>query len=1175
MPLLAFLATLAPAQQPAVDFVPLFDGRSLDGWHGDPRYWSVEDGAIVGRSTAALPCTRNTYLVRDGVTIADFELRFSFRIDGGNSGVQYRSADLGDFRVRGYQADLEAGASYTGILYEEQGRGILAQRGQQIAIAADGQRTERGARWSSDALQATLRPGDWNDYVVWAVGPRVVHEINGHTFVDVVDEHPGALRSGAIALQLHQGPPMEVRYRDLRYRPLPADFAIPVRPLTAPPVVSGGAPEWIWSNASPRDGERAWLRRDFELDGAAAVAIEIVATCDNRFELSLDGDELARGEDWQRPVLRTVRRPVAPGRHQLLVAGRNEGGPAALLARLRFVRADGSRLELVTDSTWQASAEPPGDAAAWGPAHSFGPSAAPAGPWPDPLAPRTATPAEQLTIPAGYAVELVWSAQPGEGSLIAMGFEPSGDLLVSVERSQLARLRLAGTSVVGYEPLDGTPRESQGFAFADGALWVQGVGDDGRGLYRLADADGDGRYERCELALALGSGGEHGAHAVVPGPDGALWLMNGNMSARPRTFAADSPFRHGAEDVLLPTLEDPRGHANGVHAPGGHLLRWVPGADAPQLVAAGFRNAYDVGISPDGELFTFDADMEWDLGLPWYRPTRVVHVVPGGEYGWRTGAAKWPTAYCDSLPPVVDVGLSSPTGVLFDDRGFAPFPGRAVLLGDWAYGRILAVPLVPDGSGSFADRGFVPLATGKPLNVTDLAFRGDERALWFVTGGRGTQSGLYRMTRTAAAEPGLPGAWNDPGLAARRALERPDVDVDSAWRELARPERFVRFAARVALERAAPAVWRARALGETAEPRASHALLALARVGDDADRRAVLDRLCALVARDGTLGVDRLRTTAVALARLAAPPDDTLRTRLLDLLDPRYPAGDAVADRTLLELLVALGAPDVVDRALAVAETADLAAALHPAHALRLVETGWSEPARRRYFALLGRAKALEGGLSLRGYVDAIESAALERAPAELRDELRALAAAPEPVRPDLTALRAAGTHLWTVAELLPALPEVGRGRDFAAGRRAFETCACVACHRFAGAGGDLGPDLTAVGSRYARGDLLRAILEPSADVPDVYRYTTLTLRDGTTVVGRVLREDASRLEIAQGSYQDERRTVPLTDIVSRQASPVSPMPIALTAALPLDALLDLLAWLESGGNPNAPAFAR
>ncbi len=210
---------------PADGFVPLFNGTSLDGWEGKAGFWSVEDGAIIGRTTAEKPTAGNTFLVWKQGLVDDFELQLRYRIEGGNSGIQYRSRDMGatpaDFVVGGYQADFEAGPTYSGILYEERGRGILAARGERVRIAADGTKTKGESLGASPDLQQAIKSGDWNEYRIVARGPLLQHFINGRLMSETVDEQSGKrAEQGLLALQLHAGPPMKVEFKDIRLKRL-------------------------------------------------------------------------------------------------------------------------------------------------------------------------------------------------------------------------------------------------------------------------------------------------------------------------------------------------------------------------------------------------------------------------------------------------------------------------------------------------------------------------------------------------------------------------------------------------------------------------------------------------------------------------------------------------------------------------------------------------------------------------------------------------------------------------------------------------------------------------------------------------------------------------------------------------------------------------------------------
>ncbi len=486
IPLALPLLTLAAVGAQDAPPVRPFDDKTLAGWHGDSRYWSVEDGTIVGRSTAAVPLTRNTYLAWDGV-VGDFELRLRFRVANGNSGVLYRGRVVSPCTVAGYQADIESGPSYTGILYEDGGRAIVAQRGERVHLTADGQR--KVERFGDPAkLQASIHANDWNDYVIRAVGDHVEQWINGERMVDVVDEDPQAARTGCLAFQLHAGAPMEVRFADLQLVHL------------APPPQREA--QWIWPESAPKTGEIARLWTTFEAASVPRAAL-LVATADDHFRLWLNGDEVAHGDDWRRPAALDVAAQVRPGTNVLAIEARNEGGPAAAAMRLSIESANDIPRTVVTDAGWR-SAPVDGDSAwrtatdgrAWPGVHAFGPVSAATAPWGDVFASGEATPASELTVPAGYRVELVHSARIGEGSWIAMAFEPSGDVLVGREGMEIARIELphAPGDAPRVVPLRGTPITSMGFCSAFDALYAQGKGAEGYGLYRMRDLDHDGQY---------------------------------------------------------------------------------------------------------------------------------------------------------------------------------------------------------------------------------------------------------------------------------------------------------------------------------------------------------------------------------------------------------------------------------------------------------------------------------------------------------------------------------------------------------------------------------------------------------------------------------------------------------------------------------------------------------
>jgi len=206
-------------------FKPIFDGKTLDGWDGNPKLWRVEDGAITGQTTAEDPLKINNFIIWRQGKLDDFELRLEYRIFGGNSGIQYRSFEnpekWGKWVVGGYQADFEAGDKYSGILYGERYRGILATRGQKTVIGNDHKPKLVEQFGQPGQLGKCVKKEDWNEYCIIARGYHFIHKINGQVMVEVTDEDTEMRRpSGILAFQVHQGPPMKVQFRNIRLKPL-------------------------------------------------------------------------------------------------------------------------------------------------------------------------------------------------------------------------------------------------------------------------------------------------------------------------------------------------------------------------------------------------------------------------------------------------------------------------------------------------------------------------------------------------------------------------------------------------------------------------------------------------------------------------------------------------------------------------------------------------------------------------------------------------------------------------------------------------------------------------------------------------------------------------------------------------------------------------------------------
>ncbi len=209
------------AEEKAEGFRLLFDGKTLTHWDGRPDFWSVEDGAIVGTTTNERPTKGNTFCFYRRELLGDFELRIQWKIEGGNSGIQFRSRDFGNWVCGGYQADIDSGGRYTGILYEERGRAILAEVNEKVQRTADGKKKVVGHFSGVEAIKAAVKQGDWNETRVVAKGNHILQQINGVTTMELIDDEVAKRADGGVlALQLHAGPPMKIRFRSIRAKNL-------------------------------------------------------------------------------------------------------------------------------------------------------------------------------------------------------------------------------------------------------------------------------------------------------------------------------------------------------------------------------------------------------------------------------------------------------------------------------------------------------------------------------------------------------------------------------------------------------------------------------------------------------------------------------------------------------------------------------------------------------------------------------------------------------------------------------------------------------------------------------------------------------------------------------------------------------------------------------------------
>ena len=387
---------------------------------------------------------------------------------------------------------------------------------------------------------------------------------------------------------------------------------------------------------------------------------------------------------------------------------------------------------------------------------------------------------QRFTTLPGFDVEPV--ADSSIGSLIAMTFNEFGHIIASVEGDGLVLL---------YDTnKDGIPDKSrdycdlvqnvQGILALNGDVYVTGEGSEGNGLYRLVDSDRNGQLEKSELLAKFGgTPGEHGAHQIAFGPDGYLYISIGNHAQLETPLEGYQPFTAPYEgDLVRPRFEDPGGHAMGVKAPGGTVVRYDLTSRKLSLVAGGFRNAYDLAFHPNGNMYLHDSDMEADIGSVWHRPTGLFRVVEGGEFGWRSGWANWPEYYPDRLPSLASTGRGSPTGItVYNHFAFPARYHRAIFTADWSEGRIIALQIDAADRGRVKAEDFV---VGTPMNVTDLEV-GPDGALYFCTGGRGTEGGIFRVKWQGE----LPETVKNLGEGISRAIRQPQLSSAFARQSVA------------------------------------------------------------------------------------------------------------------------------------------------------------------------------------------------------------------------------------------------------------------------------------------------------------------------------------------------------------------------------------------------------
>lgn len=853
---------------------------------------------------------------------------------------------------------------------------------------------------------------------------------------------------------------------------------------------------------------------------------------------------------------------------------------------------------------------------------------------------------EKITLPEGFAIEHIYSPSDNEnGSWVSMTFDDKGRMITSDQFGGLFRVELpplgSDSTVkpkiepiefpVEGPPLADTTKKKVGMGFAQGLLWAYNSlyvmvnhkpNDElkkGSGLYRLQDTDNDDKLDKITEILSLDGSGEHGPHSIVLGPDSAIYIVAGNFTKVPEMDA----YRikpNDSVDNLIPLILDTHGHDSDSHNSGGWIAKTDPEGKHWELISAGFRNPFDIAFNNEGELFTYDSDMEWDFGMPWYRPTRILHVTSGSEFGWRKGDAKWDSRFLDNLPAVLNIGQGSPTNFINPSQAKFPEKYRNSLLAfDWSFGIIYALELKSEGATYTAKAE--EFISGSPLPLTDGVV-GPDGALYFLTGGRKLDSDLYRVyykdqdkVKAELKKKDLPEL-----VKLRREIEQyhqasAPGTAEKIWEYLGHEDRHIRYAARVALEHQPLASWQNLLFQERNVVRLTEAMVAAARVGDASLQPRIMAKLA-------TIPVDKLtprmlenltRVYEIVIARMGKPTEEASRA-LAASLEPLYPAKSNSLNRQLSKLLLALNSESAVKKSLDLLanakddttetnfmsssdlilrnpqyglDIANMLANIPPAQQIFLAtalsdsKAGWTPELREQYFSWFYKAFGFKGGNSYIGFIDNARKKALSHVP---KDQLAMYGK----MSGD-SLLNQKGTRLaenvvppkgpgrqWEIDSALKVVEENTGVRDFKRGQELYIAVKCGSCHTMKGEGGSVGPDLTQLGTRFSKRDMLEAIIEPSEVISDQYESKVFNMKDGTSVLGRLMSENEKAFVISQNPYAPHvTKELAKKDVQDIKRSEVSIMPPGTLNTMSPDEVKDIMAYLMSGGNENAEIYKK
>ncbi|WP_242094146.1 c-type cytochrome [Aestuariivivens sediminicola] len=838
----------------------------------------------------------------------------------------------------------------------------------------------------------------------------------------------------------------------------------------------------------------------------------------------------------------------------------------------------------------------------------------------------------EVTLPLGFNIETLY--RPGaheQGSWVSLTKDEEGRLYASDQYGTIYRVSLPDREQ--HQDSVQVKRLAIQIGMAQGLLWHDEVlyavvnaetnNEMGiqSGFYRITDTNKDDAFDTVTLLRAFDGDGEHGPHNIALAPDGeSLYIVLGNHTKIPEDLGSAVPKQWG-EDNLLPVIKDPSGHANDVKAPGGWVVKTDFEGKDWTIINVGLRNTYDMAFNPDGELFGFDSDMEYDMGMPWYRPIRLCHLTQGGDFGWRTGTGKFAAEYPDNLPAIVNMGQGSPTGVLYG-KGlkFPEYYQDGLYLFDWSYGTMYFVSLSPNGSSYTAE--ITEFLSGVPLPLTNGVV-GNDGALYFLTGGRRLESALYRVTYNGDLKHEvIPLKENRSGKkkrALRKTIEHLQLEkdtrkIDFLIENLNHEDRYIRFSARVALENQDMAGWRADITIQEDAMRKIAMAIAIAHQGEDSDRLLALSALIELdwTSLNTTEKTDFLRAIELLIVRMDQDMDTTFKNALSRKLLPFLFKETSGINKQLVALLSYLDLPEILEPTISKMEqdtitdqfkgmylSSDISKRSaqygqdvenmlkqmpnqqHISYAKSLAElkTGWTKALRERYFRWYSEAFTKKGGLQYTNFIKAIQRRALTNVPEADRAYFESLGEASmndmEDLMKDVQAPEGPGRN-WTVNEVVNAFAQNSANANFERGDNLFRATLCVACHQINGMGGSVGPELSQLGTRFTVKDIAEAIVNPSQTISDRYRDAIYYLKDGQTVTGRFIEETDQDITLSTNPFSPDITTrIGKSDLLKKEPSPLSSMPPGLINTLNEKELSDLVAFLLAGGDKGHSIYTK